>query len=114
MSRADAAAHNARGRVDVGTVCTALEERVDTTSLRAVAREVGMTASGLQKVLEGREPYRRTLQKLRAWYARHLVGDYSTAQEVALETLLRSLPVPRRARARELIVAILHGEDPCA
>ncbi|MEW5926033.1 MAG: hypothetical protein AB1941_00965 [Gemmatimonadota bacterium] len=114
MSSGDTAAHSARGELNVGTIRTTLQERVDATSLRGVAREVGMTASGLQKVLDGRGSYRSTLQKLRAWHARYLVGDFSTAEEVALEALLRILPGPRRARARELIVAILRGEDPCA
>ena len=73
-----------------------------------------MTPSGLQKVLDGGDPYPKTLQKLQAWYRRHQAGDFRTALDVALEVLLRELPPSRRARAREQIGSILRGADPCA
>lgn len=99
---------------ELGRIRVALQTRAHATSLRGVAREVGMTPSGLQKVLDGGESYPKTRQKLQAWYRRHEAGDYRTAQDVALEALLRELPEPRRARARVQIRAILRGEDPCA
>ena len=99
---------------DFGQIRAALQARVHATSLRGVAREVGMTPSGLQKVLDGGGSYPKTLQKFRAWYRRHQAGEYRTAQDVALEDLLRELPKPQRARARVQICAILRGEDPCA
>lgn len=111
MSRGDASP-GTDPATEIGRIRTALRERIDATSLRRVAREIGMTPSGLQKVLDSSSPYQRTLHKLRAWHGRYVAEDYSTAQEVALEELLRKLPVPRRARAREQILAILHGESP--
>lgn len=54
----------------VPTLRAAAQNRVEQTSLRAVARGVGMTPSGLSKFLEGGEPLRRTIRLLEAWYVR--------------------------------------------
>lgn len=48
----------------------AVIERVERTTLREVARQVGMTASGLSKFMAGGEPYRKIRRKLEAWYTR--------------------------------------------
>lgn len=46
----------------------AIRRRVEETSLRAVADEVGMSFSGLRSFLEGRSPQRRTREMLMRWY----------------------------------------------
>ena len=43
-------------------------ERVERTSLRAVASQVGMSPSGLSKFLGGAAPYQKTVGKLESWY----------------------------------------------
>ncbi len=86
-----------------------LDERIAWSGLRSVAREVGMSPSGLQKVLAGSQPYRQTLVKLRAWHERHVAGDSRTAEDLALETLLMRVPEARRDQARRQIRAILDG-----
>jgi hypothetical protein len=84
-----------------------LEKELGRSSLRSVARAIGMSATGLSKLLAGGQPYRRTLTKLRAWKAQR-GGDESTVTvEAALETLLRRVPERRRARVREEIRVIL-------
>lgn len=54
----------------VGAIRQFARGRVEETSLRAVAAEIGMSYSGLRSFLEGREPYTATRGKLLAWYAR--------------------------------------------
>ncbi|HEX9939764.1 MAG TPA: hypothetical protein VGB15_21695, partial [Longimicrobium sp.] len=44
--------------------------RVEATSLRAVARQVGMSPSGLEKFLAGGTPYAGSRQKLQDWWER--------------------------------------------
>jgi hypothetical protein len=51
-----------------------LIERVEVTSLRRVARELGMSPTGLKKFLLGTSPYSPTLRRLRHWYLHHSAG----------------------------------------
>jgi AcrR family transcriptional regulator len=70
--------------------------RVAETSLRNVAREIGMSPGGLKGCLDGSDPLRKTLEKLRAWVAR-VRGLGEASPEVAENTilaLLRGLPDP--------------------
>jgi hypothetical protein len=90
-----------------------LEEALGTSSLRSVARAVGMSPTGLTKLLAGTHPYRRTLIRLRTWRTRRRSGDFSMTDDAALEVLLRRIPERRRARVREEIRAILErGASP--
>lgn len=52
----------------------AVQERVERTSLRGAAREIGMSPTGLKKFLDGNMPYTKTIHRLRNWYLRH-AGD---------------------------------------
>jgi hypothetical protein len=88
----------------------ALRARIDVSSLRTAAREVGMSPTGLQKVLRGAAPSRSTQCKLEAWYLRHLEGEHRAASELALETLLQDVPRPRRDALREQIRNLLREE----
>ncbi len=54
----------------IPAIRAAVIERVERTSLRDVARQVGMTPSGLAKFMNGSEPYRKTIRKLEGWYVR--------------------------------------------
>jgi hypothetical protein len=82
--------------------------RVHATSLRAVARQVGMSPSGLEKFIAGGAPYSNTRRKLVEWWYRE--GTQSPLDlsadgvAVALGTLVRDLPPDRRERTlRELV-----------
>src|SRR3954464_6897027 len=50
---------------------SAAAARVQNTSLRGVAREIGMSPTGLKKFLFGTAPYSPTLRRLRKWYVHH-------------------------------------------
>ena len=84
-----------------------LQARIYETSLRATAREVGMSSTGLSDMIEkGTAPYGKTVQKLLAWYTRHGVGGAPEweAREVGVELLTRNLsPKALRERAARVI-----------
>ena len=53
----------------VGTIRAYAQKRVDQSSLRDVADEVGMSFSGLRSFLSGTSPHPRTVKRLVGWYA---------------------------------------------
>ncbi len=82
----------------------ALSVEVERTSLRAVARELTMSATGLRKFLNGTRPHGATSYRVLGWYLRHAVHRGEADAELAaaaLEVLVgpaaRALPdlVPR-------------------
>jgi hypothetical protein len=75
--------------------------RVENTSLRGVAREIGMSPTGLKKFLLGTAPYSPTLRRLRKWYLQHAAlptGEVSYHDaSAALVVITHDLqPEPRR------------------
>ncbi len=93
-----------RGELPLDRVRDVLAERVDAHSLRRVAREVGMSPSGLQKFLDGATPYSSTRRKLERWYVREAA---TYGGEPGVESLLAALHVlgqglPRAERDRAL------------
>ena len=90
---------------------------VEQTSLRAVARGVGMSPMGLRHFLDGRRPYSATLRKLNAWYVDHASSrrEHSAdSARAALALLLDGVPEGRRAEAgAELLGTLerLHRES---
>ncbi|HLM66057.1 MAG TPA: hypothetical protein VK358_00955 [Longimicrobium sp.] len=90
--------------------------RVENTSLRSVAREIGMSPTGLKKFLLGTAPYSPTLRRLRNWYV-----QYSSLQEghvdlqvatAALGVLVHDLaPDPRAETAACLIDCVARGYE---
>jgi hypothetical protein len=90
-------------------VRNALEIRRAETSLRATAREVGLSPTGLSQLLQSATPYRRTVQRLLAWYANWLGarGSRDVATEHALSVLLDRVPPDRKADARKDVLEVL-------
>jgi hypothetical protein len=87
--------------------------RVQATSLRSVARQVGMSPTGLEKFLSGGTPYTRSRQKLQDWAERE-GGRPRTdltleGVEIAIGALVRDLPSPRRVEAIRRLVRTLRG-----
>lgn len=78
-------------RVLVSTLRAAAVKRVEQTSLRQVARDVGLSPSGLDKFLNGAEPYRKTRRKLEAWYVRGAATDLG--QDVSPETVAAAVRI---------------------
>lgn len=94
----------------------AASARVETTSLRGVAREIGMSPTGLKKFLLGTAPYSPTLRRLRKWYLQYgavqanQVGleDASAALAILTHDLL---PEPRRAATSGVLDLLGQGYD---
>jgi hypothetical protein len=77
--------------------------RASALSVNRVAAEIGLTARGLQKFLDGSEPQAGTQQKLERWYLRARVEaggetDVDTAR-AALAVLMHDLPPGKRDAA---------------
>ena len=102
----------AKVRFEMAAVRRLVRQRVDQTSLRAVADEIGVSKSGLDSFLQGREPYSKTRLKLTAWYMRQRHPDGGTpilASEVdaaiaLLERYMKSVGTDavRQKRVREV------------
>ena len=85
--------------------------RVQATSLRTVARQVGMSPAVLERFLSGEMPYSRTRQRLQEWWvrqsARPRVDVTVEGVEVAIGALVRDLPPEHRVRAIRRVVSAL-------
>ncbi|MFL5539593.1 MAG: hypothetical protein ACJ8J0_11410 [Longimicrobiaceae bacterium] len=90
--------------------------RVQQTSLRGVAREIGMSPTGLKKFLVGTSPYAPTLRRLRRWYVHHAAlttgeVEYEDAS-AAIAVLTHDLPgEPRREAADCVLDCLGRGYD---
>lgn len=90
--------------------------RAENTSLRSVAREIGMSPTGLKKFLQGTAPYSPTLRRLRAWYVQYAAvpsGDVAFEDaQAAINVLVHDLPpVPRRRTVDRLMACLARGYD---
>jgi hypothetical protein len=89
--------------VPIEQLLAAARQRVLATSLRAVAAEIGMEHSGLNKLLQGTTPRPSTIEKLTTWYLRHAgSGELDSPPELveaALAILVQHLPPGRRVAA---------------
>lgn len=95
--------------VPVPVLREAAQRRVDETSLRTAAAEIGVSYSGLRTFLKGTDPYAPTLAKLRAWYAQTEEGRAMTPERVqaVLESLLEPIPLELRREVLRDLVEIL-------
>jgi hypothetical protein len=79
----------------------ALRRRVEQTSMRHAAGEVGMSHGGVYNLVAGRVvPYGKTLDKLRAWYLAHWALGGEGLGGAAARYLVQQLlgPVPAEVR----------------
>jgi hypothetical protein len=96
----------------------AVRARVDETSYRAVADQVGMSWSGLKSFADGGSPRRSTRQLLTRWYYRQVRGlpgvpkeDFEAAMAQVLVYLRdNSKPATVRERERREIIDRLRNE----
>ena len=63
----------------VASLRQAVRDEVAGTSLRNVSRQAGMSATGLQKFLEGGKPFTATRRRLERWYVLHGPGRHETS-----------------------------------
>jgi hypothetical protein len=79
----------------------------EATSLRAVARAVGMSPMGLRHFLDGRRPYSATLRKLNVWFVAHSVDELGFSEDAAraaLAVLLDGVPESGRDQAAAMLL----------
>ena len=85
--------------------------RVQATSLKTVARQVGMSPAMLERFLAGGTPYSRTRQRLQEWWVREASKPRTDLSvegvEVAIGALVRDLPPEHRVEAIRRVVASL-------
>ena len=102
--------------VDIEKVRELANRRADATSVRQVAREIGMRHTALTKFLSGSEPYAKTRVPLCEWYIRVNKSRPAAPErpesavedaEGHLEALLADLRGEARAEARLRIVGAL-------
>ena len=74
----------------------ALRHAIARSTLRTVAKDVGMSPSGLQKFLDGTNPYGKTRERLRLWYFREAGFSSFPVEDAAyiLRRLVGTLPTP--------------------
>lgn len=90
--------------------------RVENTSLRSVAREIGMSPTGLKKFLQGTAPYSPTLRRLRSWYVQYAalpsgavgVEDATAALSVLIHDIS---PDPKRDTATCVLDCVARGYE---
>jgi transcriptional regulator with XRE-family HTH domain len=82
--------------------------RVEGTSLRRVAREIGMSPTGLKKFLQGTAPYSPTVRRLRNWYVQYAAKlDHVVERHVAsaaLSVLVHDLPQASRGQTAACVL----------
>lgn len=102
-----------RPQTSIDRLREAVTIRVQATSLRSVARQVGMSPSGLDKFLAGGMPYQKSRRKLFDWLHRERanLGAGHTVDGIAaaLGSLVRDLPPERRERALDALLDTLRG-----
>jgi hypothetical protein len=89
---------------------------VENTSLRGVAREIGMSPMGLRNFIRGTDPYSPTLRRLRNWYVRHAAARPANVHmedaTAALSVLVHDLDIaPRRKTAVIVLDAVEDGYE---
>jgi hypothetical protein len=97
--------------VPVETLREAARIRVEETSLRVAASEIGMSHRGLEDFIGGTKPHASTAKKLTEWYLKSAAaGEFNVSTEIAqaaLAVLTRYLPPERRAQAQARVVGTL-------
>jgi AraC-like DNA-binding protein len=63
----------------------AIRRRVDETSIRLVAKELGMSPSGLHVLLGGSKPHPGTRAKLVSWYVEQRRAEQGVGQVVSAD-----------------------------
>ncbi|HEX5725376.1 MAG TPA: hypothetical protein VFX98_07905 [Longimicrobiaceae bacterium] len=103
--------------VPLSVIFDALDAAVAASSQGEVARQVGLTSSGLKRLLQSRRPgWGQTELKLRQWYMRHAaeVGPDERTVRAALDVLLSGVTdeAARETAIRKMLDAVerAHGK----
>jgi hypothetical protein len=96
----------------VEAIRAAVRLAVEATSLRSVARDVGMSPMGLKHFAAGTQPYSATFRKLTAWYAVHQAeaGGFSAdTVRSALVVMTDGIPEEARGRVAAAVMDVILG-----
>jgi hypothetical protein len=96
--------------VPVEVLRAALKKRVEETSLRVAATEVGLSWKGVDKLIAGTNPQPATVRKLTDWYVRRSALSEEPASETAqaaLSVLTRHLPPALQGETVDKVVELL-------
>lgn len=86
----------------------ALHARVEETSLRNTAREVGISPGGLRNTLKGAVPNWQILELLRRWYVKDRIRSAEPALEtyhLVLDQMLAAVPERDQRSAKLRVLA---------
>lgn len=102
---------SAREQEELRPIRAFLQSRVDATSLRRVAEEIGMSPMGLSGFLDGRAPFEKTRRKVRGYYFASFGADTPPGSpgdaHVLLRRLVADLPLERRLGALDAVTRVL-------
>lgn len=96
--------------VPIERVRQAVIRAVSESSLRKLAREIGLSAPGLTHFIEGGEPFKPTVRKLVEWYVRDAANRRGIDQDTAtaaLSLLTDGMPNAEAEATRARILAEL-------
>jgi multidrug efflux pump subunit AcrA (membrane-fusion protein) len=96
--------------VSVQRLREAVAVRVRYRSLRQVAREVGMSPTGLGKFMAGGQPYSATRVKLERWYVRERLPEETLSADaaaLALRSLTDALPLDASGAVERRLLEVL-------
>ena len=87
---------------EIARIAEAMRARIEETTLRDTAGELGMSPAGLRLLASRSRPHGATMRRARAWFAgwNLQAGHVACAVEAALETLAAPLPEQRREAFR--------------
>lgn len=93
----------------VATLRQAVRAEVAQSSLRNVSRQAGLSASGLQKFIDGGQPFVATRRQLERWFVLHGPGRLETGLTAGsalaiLRDLVQDLAAQRHRSTLELLV----------
>lgn len=100
--------HSRSEAVPTNRLREAVALRSEATSVRQVAREIGLSPAGLQKFIDGAAPRSRTRRLLELWFARQVIqrkGELSHEDASAIiGALVDGIPAARRDEVLRRIV----------
>jgi hypothetical protein len=85
----------------------AVIEAVGASGLRAVARQVRMSPTGLSKFIDGAAPYNPTIRRLRQWHEAWVKADPERRLDEAVTALLVLVEPEDRNRVRAGLTRLL-------
>lgn len=102
--------------VAVSVLREAARRAVAASSIRSVAKGIGVSHGAVVKFLDGAKPQAATMRKLGVWYLRQAGGAHldEEAATLALNLLVSGFPEGEREGLREQLLEVLRGSHRAA